>query len=48
MATSAIALLTDELLHAEIARAAEARVRRDYCVDRVVPMYDENNGGVIG
>jgi L-malate glycosyltransferase len=40
MADDAIALLTDPLLHRTIADAARARVRNEFCVDRVVPMYE--------
>ncbi len=41
MAEGAIAVLTDPRLHDRIAKAAVARVRRDFCVGRVVPMYEE-------
>ena len=40
MAGDAIALLTDPVLHRAIADAARARVRDEFCVDRVVPMYE--------
>ena len=40
MAGDAIALLTDPVLHRTIADAARARVRDEFCVDRVVPMYE--------
>ena len=40
MAGDAIALLTDPVLHQTIADAARARVRDEFCVDRVVPMYE--------
>jgi N-acetyl-alpha-D-glucosaminyl L-malate synthase BshA len=40
MAGDAIALLTDPILHRTIADAARARVRDEFCVDRVVPMYE--------
>jgi N-acetyl-alpha-D-glucosaminyl L-malate synthase BshA len=40
MADDAIALLTDPVLHRTIADAARARVRGEFCVDRVVPMYE--------
>jgi N-acetyl-alpha-D-glucosaminyl L-malate synthase BshA len=40
MADDAIALLTDPVLHRTIADAARARVRDEFCVDRVVPMYE--------
>jgi N-acetyl-alpha-D-glucosaminyl L-malate synthase BshA len=41
MAAGAVALLTDDALHERIATAAAARVRRDFCVGRVVPLYEE-------
>ena len=40
MAASALALLTDTALHHEVAQAACKRVRKEFCVDRVVPMYE--------
>jgi N-acetyl-alpha-D-glucosaminyl L-malate synthase BshA len=40
MAGDAIALLTNPVLHRTIADAARARVRDEFCVDRVVPMYE--------
>ena len=40
MAGDAIALLTDPVLHRAIADAARARVQDEFCVDRVVPMYE--------
>ena len=40
MSGDAIALLTDPVLHRTIADAARARVRDEFCVDRVVPMYE--------
>ena len=40
MAEDAIALLTNPVLHRTIADAARARVRDEFCVDRVVPMYE--------
>ena len=40
MAASAIALLTDGALHEQMSRAACRRVRGDFCVERVVPMYE--------
>ena len=40
MAGDAIALLTDPVLHRTIADAARARVRDEFCVDRVVPIYE--------
>jgi N-acetyl-alpha-D-glucosaminyl L-malate synthase BshA len=40
MAASAVALLVDPALHRRVAEAACARVREEFCVDRVVPMYE--------
>jgi N-acetyl-alpha-D-glucosaminyl L-malate synthase BshA len=41
MARDAIALLTDPVLHRQIADAARTRVQDEFCVDRVVPMYEQ-------
>jgi hypothetical protein len=41
MATSAVRLLSDAELHARIAEAACRRVRKEFCVERVVPMYEK-------
>jgi N-acetyl-alpha-D-glucosaminyl L-malate synthase BshA len=41
MAASAIALLRDPRLHEHIAEAACTRVRESFCVDLVVPMYED-------
>ena len=40
MAASAVSLLTDPDLHARVAAKAVSRVREQFCVDRVVPMYE--------
>jgi N-acetyl-alpha-D-glucosaminyl L-malate synthase BshA len=40
MAESAVALLQDDSLHARISSAAAARVRDQFCAERVVPMYE--------
>jgi N-acetyl-alpha-D-glucosaminyl L-malate synthase BshA len=40
MARSAIALLKDEALRQRVGGAACRRVREQFCVDRVVPMYE--------
>ena len=40
MAASAIALLTDSALHERMSREACRRVREEFCVERVVPMYE--------
>jgi N-acetyl-alpha-D-glucosaminyl L-malate synthase BshA len=41
MADSAVALLRDPERHARMAEAACRRVRRDFCSDRIVPMYED-------
>jgi L-malate glycosyltransferase len=41
MAESAVRLLTDAELHARVAHAACRRVRQQFCVERVVPMYEQ-------
>jgi N-acetyl-alpha-D-glucosaminyl L-malate synthase BshA len=40
MAASAVSLLTDPDLHARVVARAVTRVREQFCVDRVVPMYE--------
>jgi N-acetyl-alpha-D-glucosaminyl L-malate synthase BshA len=40
MAASALSLLTDGALHERISKAACRRVREEFCVERVVPMYE--------
>ena len=40
MAASAVRLLSDPVLHARVATAACRRVRQEFCVERVVPMYE--------
>ena len=40
MAASALAILTDDALHERIGAAACRRVREEFCVERVVPMYE--------
>ncbi len=41
MAASAVALLADSALHQRVAKAACTRVREEFCVNRVVPMYEQ-------
>jgi glycosyltransferase involved in cell wall biosynthesis len=41
MARSAIDLLTDPGLHRRVSEVACRRVREQYCVDRVVPLYED-------
>jgi N-acetyl-alpha-D-glucosaminyl L-malate synthase BshA len=40
MADSAIALLSDRGAHQRVAEAACRRVREDFCVERIVPLYE--------
>jgi N-acetyl-alpha-D-glucosaminyl L-malate synthase BshA len=40
MAESAVSLLTDAALHARVSAAGCRRVREEFCVERVVPMYE--------
>ena len=40
MASSAVALLQDRLLHQRVAAAARQRVLDSYCLERVAPMYE--------
>jgi N-acetyl-alpha-D-glucosaminyl L-malate synthase BshA len=40
MAESAVSLLTDAALHARVSTAGCRRVREEFCVERVVPMYE--------
>lgn len=41
MAESAIALLTDPVQHRRVTAAAVQHVRREFCAERVVPLYEE-------
>ena len=41
MAASAVKLLTDPVLHREVGQAACLRVRSEFCVEKIVPMYEE-------
>jgi L-malate glycosyltransferase len=41
MAESGVMLLRDQALHRAIAQAAYARVRTDFCAEKIVPMYEE-------
>ena len=40
MARSALALLTDDHLHQQMAAAALARVRTNFCEEKIVPLYE--------
>jgi N-acetyl-alpha-D-glucosaminyl L-malate synthase BshA len=48
MAASAIGLLTDPALHRRITDAARTRVREEFCVSRVVPMYERYYERMLG
>lgn len=48
MAASAIALLSDPVLHRSVADAACSRVRERFCVDLVVPMYEGYYEEILG
>jgi N-acetyl-alpha-D-glucosaminyl L-malate synthase BshA len=48
MAESSLALLTDPVLHQDVARAACSRVRKHFCVDRVVPVYENCYRQLLG
>ena len=48
MAASAIALLTDPALHRRVTDAARTRVREEFCVSRVVPMYERYYERMLG
>jgi len=47
MAASAVAVLTDPVLHSRIAAAARARVQDQFCAERIVPMYEECYQSVV-
>ena len=47
MAASALSILQDDELHARIGTAACRRVREEFCVERVVPMYEACYRAVI-
>jgi N-acetyl-alpha-D-glucosaminyl L-malate synthase BshA len=48
MSESAVRLLTDGDLHAQVTRAARRQVIAHFCVDRVLPMYEACYEGVMG
>ena len=41
MAASAVSLLTDPALHQSFARAARERVKERFCVEKIVPLYED-------
>ena len=48
MAESGVMLLSDPVKHRTIADAACARVRNDFCAEKIVPMYEKCYESVIG
>ena len=48
MADSGVRLLTDAALHRSIASRACARVRTEFCAEKVVPMYEKCYESVVG
>ncbi len=48
MADSGVRLLTDAALHRSIVSRACARVRTEFCAERVVPMYERCYESVVG
>jgi N-acetyl-alpha-D-glucosaminyl L-malate synthase BshA len=48
MAASGVMLLTDPARHREVAQAACARVRNEFCAEKIVPMYEECYQSVVG
>jgi len=48
MAESGVMLLTDPVRHRAVAQAACARVRNEFCAEKIVPMYEECYRSVVG
>jgi len=48
MAESGVMMLTDPAKHRAIAQAACARVREDFCAEKIVPMYEASYQSVVG
>jgi len=48
MAASGVMLLTDPATHRAVAEAACARVRNEFCAEKIVPMYEECYASVVG
>ncbi|MDP7470972.1 MAG: glycosyltransferase, partial [Vicinamibacterales bacterium] len=48
MADSAVALLTDESRHREVAEAGRDVARKKYCADAIVPRYEDYYREVAG
>jgi len=47
MAESGVMVLTDPVRHRAIAQAACARVREDFCAEKIVPIYEESYQSVV-
>jgi L-malate glycosyltransferase len=48
MAESGVMMLSDPVKHRAIAQAACARVRDDFCAEKIVPMYEASYQSVLG
>ena len=48
MAASGVMLLRDREKHRSIAQAACARVRQEFCAEKIVPLYEQCYQSVIG
>jgi L-malate glycosyltransferase len=48
MAASGVLLLTDPVKHRSVARTACARVRTDFCAEKIVPLYEDCYRSVVG
>jgi glycosyltransferase involved in cell wall biosynthesis len=48
MAESGVMMLSDPVKHRAIAQAACARVRDDFCAEKIVPMYEACYQSVVG
>ncbi len=48
MAESGVMMLSDPVKHRAIAQAACARVREDFCAEKIVPMYEASYQSVVG
>jgi len=47
MAESGVMMLSDPVKHRAIAQAACARVREDFCAEKIVPLYEESYRSVL-
>jgi hypothetical protein len=48
MAESGVMVLTDPAKHRAMAAAACARVRKEFCAEKIVPMYEKCYRSVVG